>query len=140
MEDVSKQKVLCFCEGIFMLAGIKSLLGAMGLDWASMTIEDTVYNDLLSQIAAWTLHIIFFIIGFVLIIRAIKSLSWLGYFIDALILIGCVCLICLYPKFMVLLSTGSIALGVFFDMYRIYSTAGLNDGLGYLWRKDNIFQ
>ncbi len=140
MENLNTQKVICMFEGLIFLVGIKTLLGAIGLDWAYMPIEHPAYSDLLSQIAGWTLDIILFIIGFVLIIRAVKSSFWLGYFVDIMVIVGCGCFICLYKDSMVILPAVTIALGACLDMYRIYSAVGFNDGLGYLWRKDNFLK
>ena len=86
--------------------------------------------------AAWILDFIIYLIGFVLILRASHSGFWLGYVIDISIILGCCCLIIIYIDFTVILSVCAIISGVVIDIYRIYSSSGLNDGLSYLWRKN----
>lgn len=133
---VGYQKALCLCEGVILLIGIKFLLGAIGVNWANMSVCETIYNDGFSQISAWVLDFIFFMTGFALILRAVESDFWLGYFIDVITLVGCGCLIGIYADFTVIMSVCAIILGIIIDIYRIYSSSGLNDGLSYLWRKN----
>lgn len=134
MEITRSQKILCLIEGFIILIGIKYLLGAIGLGWANMSIETMQYNDKFTLVAAWILDFIIYLIGFALILRASHSGFWLGYVIDIGVLIGCSCLIIIYNDFTVIMSVCAIILGIIIDIYRIYSSSGLNDGLSYLWR------
>ena len=136
MEITRSQKILCLIEGFIILIGIKYLLGAIGLGWANMSIETMQYNDKFTLVAAWILDFIIYLIGFALILRASHSGFWLGYVIDIGVLIGCSCLIIIYADFTVIMSVCAIILGIIIDIYRIYSSSGLNDGLSYLWRKN----
>ncbi|PWL63352.1 MAG: hypothetical protein DBY35_00590 [Bacteroidales bacterium] len=136
MEITRSQKILCLIEGFIILIGIKYLLGAIGLGWANMSIETMQYNDKFTLVAAWILDFIIYLIGFALILRASHSGFWLGYVIDIGVLIGCSCLIIIYNDFTVIMSVCAIILGIIIDIYRIYSSSGLNDGLSYLWRKN----
>ncbi len=133
---VGYKKALCLCEGVILLIGIKFLLGAIGLSWANMSVSEAIYNDEFSHISAWILDFIFFMTGFALILRAVDSDFWLGYFIDVMALIGCSCIIVIYSDFNVIMSVCAIILGIIIDMFRIYSSSGLNDGLSYIWRKN----
>lgn len=136
MEITRRQKILCLIEGLAILIGIKCLLGAVGLDWANMSVETMPYNDKFTLVAAWILDFIIYLIGFALILRASHSGFWLGYVIDIGIILGCSCLIIIYTDFTVMLSVCTIISGVVIDICRIYSSSGLDDGLSYLWRKN----
>ncbi len=134
MEISRNQKILCLIEGIIILIGIKYLFGAIGIEWANMSFEKTVYNDEVTLVAAWILDFIIYVTGFALILRASNVGFWFGYIIDIAITIGSACTIVIYNDFTVTLSVSAIMLGIILDMYRIYSTSGFDDGLSYLWR------